>query len=94
MNWILCCMAVSTTRSGDGSLLAQGCKPDGGGSHRGQGKVGAMEVHRAVYRKDADGACIAGLHRRSCAWRACRGNTNGFVSPASPAPDVLASAAR
>ena len=33
-----------------------GCKEDGGGCHRGQGKVGDMVIHRAVMRKDMEGA--------------------------------------
>lgn len=32
-----------------------GCKPDGGGCHRGQGRVGEMLVHRAVMNMDLEG---------------------------------------
>lgn len=32
-----------------------GCKEDGGGSHRGQGLVGKMNVHRAVNNQDKAG---------------------------------------
>lgn len=32
-----------------------GCKADGGGCHRGRGKVGEMRVHRAVHNKDIAG---------------------------------------
>ena len=32
-----------------------GCKADGGGCHRGRGKVGEMRVHRAVHNKDVAG---------------------------------------
>ncbi len=33
-----------------------GVKADGGGCTRGQGKVGSMDVHRAVFNQDAAGA--------------------------------------
>ena len=32
-----------------------GCKPDGGGCHRSQGKVGAMVLHRAACNRDMKG---------------------------------------
>ena len=35
---------------------ATGVKADGGGCTRGQGKVGGMDVHRAVFNQDAEGA--------------------------------------
>lgn len=33
-----------------------GCKPDGGGSIRGQGRVGPMRLHRAAHNMDLAGA--------------------------------------
>ncbi len=35
----------------------KGVKEDGGGNVRGQGRVGAMKVHRAVFNRAADGGC-------------------------------------
>jgi hypothetical protein len=44
---------------GDAPLLRwqgpAGVKPDGGGSVRGQGRVGRMLLHRAAHNRDAEG---------------------------------------
>lgn len=40
-----------------------GCKEDGGGCHRAQGKVGKMLVHQAVSNHDQDGA-LPGYSRK------------------------------
>jgi len=34
---------------------AEGCKPEGGGCVRGQGRVGPMRLHRAVHNRNAAG---------------------------------------
>jgi hypothetical protein len=38
-----------------------GIKADGGGSIRGQGRVGPMKVHRAVHNKKLDGEMLISL---------------------------------
>lgn len=37
----------------------KGVKPDGGGNVRGQGLVGRMLIHRAVFNRSKDGAAAA-----------------------------------
>ena len=41
--------------SSKGNASPLGCKPDGGGCHRAQGKVGGMALHRACCNRDMGG---------------------------------------
>lgn len=66
---------------GRGHVCAQGkpsgVKADGGGSIRGQGRVGSMRLHRAVFNQDAAcgcpcmHACMRLIHMRHVAWPPC-----------------------
>jgi hypothetical protein len=47
----------------------KGVKPDGGGSVRGQGRVGRMLLHRAVFNRAKDGVASGAAARRGAARR-------------------------
>lgn len=51
----------------------KGVKPDGGGSIRGQGRVGRMLLHRATFNRNKDGArrSVVCVCRGCCAGRLC-----------------------
>jgi hypothetical protein len=71
----------------------KGAKPDGGGNVRGQGRVGRMLIHRAVFRRDSDGAVaprVALPRRRGCASVAARSRCKPCLAQLSHQPACAA----